>query len=94
MQLSQMCYFILIKSTDRNVQHPPGEAGGGGGLLLLLLLLFWSNLDGEDGSLDTNDCIPVITLTRQMPDGKFPLTRVGLLLNLRGLNPPCNLTWP
>lgn len=44
----------------------------------------WLNLVGEDGLPLTTDCIPVITLKRQMPDGKFPLIRVRLLNSYEG----------
>lgn len=55
--------------------------------------LLWLSHDGEDRMLDSNDCIPVIVLKRWMPDGKFPLIRVGLL-NSYETHPQCNLMSP
>lgn len=61
------------------------------GEFLLLLL----NVDGEDGLLHTNDTngIPVITLRRQVPDGKFNLITFGLLSSYEA-HPQGNLIWP
>lgn len=98
LSLKELCYFILTQRPGylipvRNVVCIISMysiaivhfvAGG---------FLLWLSHGGEDRLLDANDCIPVIVLKRWIPDGKFPLIRVGLL-NSYETHPQCNLTSP